>query len=1124
MIHPEVNQLREWKQIILQLKGLEKVDGRPLYKYRLSTKEFDALEDFLTNWVSDYGQHNDFSVIASQPGFSDLFVLFCAEWWRRRYTGEGFKWEPIFADLNIPANSLTQQQRSRCVEKGLKNWGLPLSRTGGHTYIGSVASQGGLPMKLLADAQGGIGTLISRVLRHAKTTSVSSQDLHGWIESLEYLLPKSFRQPAIFTLITDITWTVLDLKEKAGLTLESNPIVQLDQKFPDWRDRFPLPIEDSDAQKLIEQLIKEAAKIRPERRTLVLPVERTLEMIESLWQLRSSIELPEIINEKDLSELFNLDAEDLPRLADITVFTGDLLTSASMRRLAGRDAYRVARIPLEFSGIQCSGEHLLRLTSPDGRTWTASPPRGSALDDELPWLFANDEFHYRFVRQGTGSVAAQSALVAIPQDWSLREIDEQTSVQFIGTIGDLARSAYTFHGLVQAEDKCGNAYKLRTGNAADTEESYEWVGRRLWYELRGPFIAFREKPSLYVVEEDGTKRKVPGEIKCSAIGTRESASYGPIEARYPTNGEIKHRSRMLILPENSSLQIQPVDAHSGRIIFNGWKASAVITLTPNVTSEHVTSDGTVFLDVSVEQSTKTPETIDVKVFWSHTPNPVEIRVPFPANGVRGFDQNGQELSPLDKLAVQDLLGTRLIAMGLESGTKVRLKLTATDKDISRKHNIKSVPGALRTEIRIADYRREIDHLHAIDDNPDSTVALNVEIDGESTYRLNILPYQVRLERDDVKFWIECSSQFLDRMPSSEVHAHALALERPGEEPEQLQRLDGDNGGRIFWNFHPEDREDGAWLIYPPKDSALQFRPMLWTVGSEIESESQYVRATSTPNRIDREASLDEFIEAIASDFTHPGWIDVNQLANQVGHLPLSSLDIWRRFVRSSKAMAALALRFNNFRGDFLARFDNELPFSWDTVIFRDWKVASIRLQQQVTTLYGEEQGPTIFRAFLKSRVGDITAELGSLFYLFGILQAEYFDEEKQEALLVRRIFGPQAGDYLFRGENSQLMNLRRGHLSDDEEWPVGFDELLASARKDQKVKPYLYSDRLGFQDGVINLPLILAARVAFGETKGWFSDPKNVSLLHDYRSFDPDWFDEAFNLTIARCLANGLFD
>lgn len=1123
-MYPQLNQLKEWKQIILKLKDLSNPDGRPLYKYRLGEKEFGALEGFLRNWISDYRQHNDLRVIASLPGFSDLFVLYCAEWWRRRYAGEGFKWEPIFADLGIPTSCLTQQQRSRCVEKGLKSWGLHLSRTGGHTYIGSVASQGGLPMKLLATAQGGIGVLISRVLRHAKTASVSSQDLHGWVESLEYLLPKSFRQPAIFTLITDITWTVLDLKEKVGLASEINPIVQLDQKFPAWRDRFPLPIEDSDAQKLIEQLVKEAARIRPERRTLVLPVERSLENSDGRWQIRSIVELPETIKEKELIELFDLDGQDLPRSAELIIFAGDLYASTSIRRLAGRDAYRVSTLPLEFSGIQSAGEHLLRLSSPDGRTWTASPPRGAALDDELPWLLADNESHYRLVRQGGGGVASQSALVAIPKDWSIRELDEQASVQFVGTVDEVERNAYSFHGLVLAEDKSGNTYKLRTGNAAGTEDSYEWIGRRLWYELRSPAVAFRGTPVLYIVDEDGSKRKVPGDLKSTAIGTRESASFGPVEIRYPSTGEIGHRSRMLILPGTSSLRLEPIDAHSGKIILDGWKASSVSTLTPNVTAEQVTSDGTVFLYVSVNEGAKTPETIDIKVFWSHTPIPVELRVPFPANGVRGFDQNGRELASLDRLAVQDLLGTRLIVMGLESGTKVKLKLNAADKDIFRKHDIKAAPGALTTEIRIADYRREIDHLHAIDDNPDSTVGLTVEIDGEPKYQLNLLPYQVRPERDDVKFWIESGSSILDRIATSEVHAQALALERPGEEPQQLEKLDGDQSGRFLWNFAPEDREEGSWLIYPPKDAALQFRPMLWTVGSEIESESHYVRATSTPNRADREGSLDEFIEAIASDFEHPGWIDVNQLVNQVGHLPLSTLDIWRRFVRSSKAMAALALRFNNFRGEFLSRFDNELPFSWDTVAFIHWREAARNLEQQTRTLYGVERGTKVFELFLKSRVGDLTADMGSLFYLFGIIQAEYFEEEKQQALVVQEILGPQAGDHLFRGENSQLMNLRRGHSHDDEEWPTGFDELLALARKDPKVNPYLYTVRLGFQDGVINLPLILGTRVALGKTEEWFSDPKNVSLLHDYRSFDPDWFDEAFNLTIARCLANGLFD
>lgn len=29
MIDPQLNQLREWKQIILKLKDLEKADGRP---------------------------------------------------------------------------------------------------------------------------------------------------------------------------------------------------------------------------------------------------------------------------------------------------------------------------------------------------------------------------------------------------------------------------------------------------------------------------------------------------------------------------------------------------------------------------------------------------------------------------------------------------------------------------------------------------------------------------------------------------------------------------------------------------------------------------------------------------------------------------------------------------------------------------------------------------------------------------------------------------------------------------------------------------------------------------------------------------------------------------------------
>lgn len=1119
-----LNQLTEFKQIILKLKGLEIADGRPLYKYRLVNKEFEVLEEFLTNWIRDFQQHRDLGELVSQRGFPDLFVLYCAEWWRRRYAGEGFKWEPIFADLGIPSSPLTQQQRSNCVEKGLKSWGLSLSKTGGHTYIGSVASQGGLPLKLLATARGGIGTLISTVLRHAKTASVSSQDLHGWVESLEYLLPKSFRQPAITTLITDIAWTVLDLKEKAALNAESNPIVQLDQKMPDWRDRFPLPFEeDSQAQALIEQLVKAAARIRPERRNVLCPLDRTLEKSDDIWRLRSGIELPEFIIDQDLKDLFDIDPLDLPRVADLVIVAGDVQATAPMRRLAGRGTYRVSTIPVDFFGSRSAGEHLLQLKSPDGRIWTASPPRGFMLDDELPWLFAEDESLLRFVRQGGGSIANSTAVVVVPHDWKVDALDSQSELRYVGAVHAIERDAYSFRGMVVVHDKTGSFYRLRTGNAGETGSSFEWVGRRLWYDLRNPGMAFRGTPALYIVDEDGSKRKAPGEPNCTALGNRESASYGPVEIRYPATGEMRHRSRMLVLPETSNLRLDPIDARSGRVIFEGWNASVVTTSTPDVLLEYVKADGTVFVDVAVQSDVRTPEAIDLEVFWRHTPSPVTIRVPFPASGVRGFDRRGRELLPHEQLAVQELLGTRLTVMGIMAGTKVKLKLKAANQDIYRKHDIKSVPGSLTNEIRLADYRRDIDHLHTIDDNPDSTVILTVELDGEPNYQLDILPYQVRPERDGAKFWIESDSEFLDGIEASDVDAFGLPLERPGEEALHLERIDGNHVGQIIWNFFPDEREDGAWLIFPPKEASIQFRPTLWSVGDETGSDRHYVRAITVRERAKRESALDEFIEEIATDFEHPGWIEVNQLAKQVGHLPLSTLDIWRRFVCSSEAMAALALRFNDFRGDFLARFGNELPFSWDTVTFAHWKSAAKKLKAQIDVSFPDEHAWIVFRTFLKSRVGDLTADSGSLYSLFGIIQSDYLEEEKAECSKVRG-FGKQAAAYLFDGPNSPLMQLRRSHLSDDEEWPVGFDGLLATARRDPRVKPYLYTERLGFQDGVINLPLILAASVSAGTTDGWFSDPKNISTLHDHRNFDPDWFDDAFNVTIARCFADGLLD
>ena len=67
---------------------------------------------------------------------------------------------------------------------------------------------------------------------------------------------------------------------------------------------------------------------------------------------------------------------------------------------------------------------------------------------------------------------------------------------------------------------------------------------------------------------------------------------------------------------------------------------------------------------------------------------------------------------------------------------------------------------------------------------------------------------------------------------------------------------------------------------------------------------------------------------LASDFLNEDWEKVEQLAGQVGHLPLPTLDIWRRFAHSPRGMAALALRLSSLKPEFITRFSQELPFAW----------------------------------------------------------------------------------------------------------------------------------------------------------------------------------------------------
>lgn len=979
-------------------------------------------------------------------------------------------------------------------------------------------------MQLLAQARGKIGQLLSQVLRQASNSRVTHSDLLSWVESLQNGLPKSYRQAAVFTLLADVAWTVLGLKEEARLTSSADAIVNLDRAVTDWRERFPLPIGDVHAQGLIEQLIRDAANVRVERQSVSLSVERLLVQDESgAWCLRSNVIMPDSIPVGELSKLFAMTDEDLPRTGELALIAGGERLTTMIRRMAGSDRYRMERKPWGYAGEASAQEHVLHLSAPDGRSWFGTLPRGEALDEDVPWVFSGEESAHRFLRQGGGSVASAEALIALPECWHIQR-REDTEASACGCMPVLNRPVIRIRGRINVNDNAGVSCQIRAGQISSLEESYELRGQRYWLDFQSPAMAFRGLPHLYRISQSGATHRVNGSIGWSALGAPAQVNVqpiGPLVLRYPATGEVQQRARLVALPEDASLTLVSHDAASGAVTLGNWGAAAVRVLTDGVQNESRHINDAMVISLTVPRHQRAPERVEIDVFWSQTPIPARLTVPFPGRGVRAFDAGGSELISKSLLAADQLSGVRVVMVSGGSAEPMILEIASSHGNHLRRHRLRTLPGATRVEVRLQDYATDIHHLLSTDDNPDSRVRIELRVGSSEPYRLDVARYAATLGHNDLDVTIdEAGLAMLGPDEIRELPVMTLRLERPGDEAISLPPLASEGVPTGSWAFATQAREPRCWLIYPGPDACLRFRPTLWTVAGEAQSDSPLAQAIGVSDQKDREVALDEVIEKLSADFLSPCWTEVEQLAGQVGHLALPTLDIWRRFARSPKGMAALAMRFGALPGGFLDRFDRELPFAWETVPFMAWMQAMECLQKQCEG-FGENLADFIFRTHLDSRIKDLTAMHGALDFFLGIASSRFVPEGRQQLLPLRAV-GGTAASRLFEGADSLLMRLRQVHADDD--WPTGFNVISGQARAQQEINRFLYSYSLGYCDGVVNLPLLLAAQACTNQTDGWFAERAVIHALREHRAFDPDWFDEAFNLTVARCLATGFLD
>lgn len=1108
----------EWKDSFLARRGLSKPDGRPLYKYRISIDEFESLKTLMTGSslaLRIKGKPDD---DYNHYGFNGLFVLYASEYFRKEYSE--IRWYFVHKSIGITLLVNPSPKLYACIESGLSEWGRcpnqSISDAGGMKWLGSLILEGGLQLSMLADKGCHLGNFLNRFIKKTEYRRPSAPDIAKWIEHSKDELQKTYQNKTFYDLLAELVWRVLHFKAVARITSPVDIIGQLDAYDQDWRDEFPLRIDDDQTTALIETLVKEAIKIP---RVFQFPVVRELQKYGEDWQLKSSITLPDQLDISSLRSTFFAEDDaqpDLPRKMEICLDHGK--QCCLLRRIIGSEAYRpISNIRWELFGIDATTEHVLRLNS-DGQVWSASATKGEALDPDLPWVFGVEQDNFRFMRQGSGSIAAMEGIIVIPDDWNADDALRQ-----VGKVPSLDRTVYQFSGPTLIADGQGNNYQIRTGRTNAAEQSYAMQGDRIWFGFLNPSLAYRGLPKLYTIDVDGYPKNL-GRPEWRVLGSQTTTSaepLGPVLATWLTDsGDVRYRAKMVILPLSAKISYEFVDHQTAKIRLKKWKAARAYRKTDDIVlSSTVKNDGDdLEITLKYRGAKYPPEYVDLEVEWDHSPIPVQLHLPLPLRGARAFDHLGQDIEQGENIAVQQLAGVRLLALNGSQGNHPHLELEFELGHISAPA-VRTTIAGLQAELKLSDYAGEIHRLLSTDDRPDASVKVSLRVEGKEL-RFRVSRYTCHLEKDGETVRLDSTSRKkLDIEQLAALPVMALQLEYPGHDPIKLQPILSQGVATGSWFFDQQMRDPGSWLIYPANDAQVIFRPVVWYLPGDTEATSDLGQTLGIDDDKQRQRALDAVIVALAEDYNHPDWSEVEHLVQKVGHLPLTFLDIWRRFARSPVGMAALAMRWGYMSADFISRFDKELPFAWETVPYVSW-VKAMNLLQNQCKIYGEKASETVFHSHLSGRVDKLTLDYPALNFLLQIARSDAINEISQELNFLRQQAPSIAELTLFSQENGHIQRLPR----DNEVWPEDFIGPVNEFRSTSKYKMFLCQDRFGYKDSVINFPILLAFQAATEMSSKWFDNPEQIYSLRTHQYFDQDWFTEAYNWTIARCLASGLIN
>lgn len=1140
----------------LNKRSLKKTDGRMLFRYKTSITEYQEIRQLFNDQINLLcGQHWKFN---SREECA-LFVLYAAEWWRREYNGGAWKWTSIFESLTQGKYQIDPQDRSEAIERGMYAWKLPIS-SDGKKYFGTIVANGGLPLKMLAHGDGSISKLLLGATRKAQFLGWNEQDLKLHFKSHEQDLISHLRRSEIHDLLASMVFSVLELRNEYKLAGINNPVEVLEQRLPNWRDKFPISIdvEDTSIEPLLRGMVKEAARQVTVKISYPVIATRTLvkSSIENGYQLIMSLDSPKTMSLKSLAEAMGIDAEEkIPHSFSIELL-GDLRISlAQGRKRLGtntNDVFLSSR-PQRFINENATKEILLTIrTLGHDISPPSSIPNGQCLEYDQPWCFIKQNETWTFLTVGSCKTRDESIIIAINKKTKISKINE-TKIEALGNLSGFENPMHFFKIQGMVEVLFDNvSYTIQT-STNETREELIWKGKRFEYPSI-PFPVFYGLPRLYKINEEGELHPISEKYiewvcaKQNGEKIEKPRKYiGSLDAWLLSNGRRQRRFRMAIIDSNALISMKSgANEFEGLISFQGWNTKSAHMEQEGITLEKTAAENTISLRLS-SANEKPPTQVDIFIEWRPDLPLVQLTLPFPSAGGRFSKIDGTILSDNAQCSLNDLHNLRLQVFDQNPTSPKRYHLQIILGEQEKKKLIIPLNSNGFGEIRFFEIESLLLSIFSQSDSLDAELKLYL-IKNEVRIRcLRLARYDIslklepRLKEISIDF-LQLKDVSIEKREQITLKAIPL-LKKEGMKPLCLTQISSEGAPTGCWSVEKLPTTERLWLIYSSEESSIQIRPMLWV--SEILdferkktllSVTSYDLATAmeVPSQLERDKAITFAMKAMIIDWNKPCWKIIENQYPLLKHLPLNTLDYWRVFSKDMNACLALVLRLSLSQpseiATFMLRMQNELGVIWELTSKKHLERAWELFSKYLSTLLKIDSTHSI----LINITIDIFRKIGLISESI-LIQVEciIFDKTRERS----QLFDKQITEFkktpdcilreLWVGENALVQVLLLRSHNEFEIWPSMelAKNILSIALSIPDTQKYIeteksieflkrFMDKLLFQPSskktsdVSNAPFLVGFFIQFESTQYWFK-PEWISQLREIRNFDKEWFDIA---------------